>query len=161
QPCIHQPSARAIAPSAAGALPRVAVSRPEHWKGGRSMNVPKQTLYYPAKAAPGAARQSLALRRGRRMSRSAWVLFVWSLGLYVVSGAGWGLVWKDWHATVSSGGRQKLQRLQRLVAREPDRPLLVMLGSSRTDGLFAARRFDGLPAPDGRPFVAYNFGVPM
>jgi hypothetical protein len=50
--------------------------------------------------------------------------------------------------------------LRQLVAREPDRPLLVMLGSSRTEHAFQAGRLNGLPGPDGKPFVAYNLGLP-
>jgi hypothetical protein len=65
-----------------------------------------------------------------------------------------------WHPTRDSAGAVKLASLRRLLAREPGRPLVVMLGSSRTYALFHARRLDGLAGPDGRPVLAYNFGVP-
>jgi hypothetical protein len=125
------------------------------------MNAPKPTRNDLKSSAPAADGRTLIVRRGRRMRRSARALVVWGLALYLVSLAAWTVGLKSWRPTVNSAGVQKLERLQRLVARAPDRPLLVMLGSSRTDGLFAARRFDGLPGPGGKPFVAYNFGVPM
>jgi hypothetical protein len=79
--------------------------------------------------------------------------------LYAVSlvGAAFGL--RYWHPTTASTGPVKLARLRRLAARAPDRPLLVMLGSSRTDSSFVARHF-GPPGPGGRPWVAFNFGLP-
>jgi hypothetical protein len=61
---------------------------------------------------------------------------------------------------VYNGGRYKWQNLLRLVEREPGRPLVVMLGSSRTDHLFEACCLDGLPGPGGQPLAAYNFGAP-
>jgi hypothetical protein len=59
-----------------------------------------------------------------------------------------------------NGGRHKWRNLHRLLDREPGRPLVVMLGSSRTDAMFMARCLDGRPGPDGRPLAAYNFGAP-
>jgi hypothetical protein len=56
--------------------------------------------------------------------------------------------------------QEKWQQLGQLAAREPDRPLLVMLGSSRTDRALQAGRLNGLPGPDGKPYLAYNLGLP-
>ncbi len=55
---------------------------------------------------------------------------------------------------------QKWPALERLVAEEPDRPLLLMVGSSRTSWAFQASSLDGMPDSDGRPMLVYNFGVP-
>jgi hypothetical protein len=55
---------------------------------------------------------------------------------------------------------EKWQLLGQLVAREPDRPLLVMLGSSRTDRALQAVRLSDLPGPGGKPYLAYNLGLP-
>jgi hypothetical protein len=65
-----------------------------------------------------------------------------------------------WRPDLATGGQVKLERLRRLVQRAPERPLVVMLGSSRTDGLFMAGRLDGQPGPGGKPVLAYNLGVP-
>jgi hypothetical protein len=54
----------------------------------------------------------------------------------------------------------KWPSFHRLLAQEPDRPLVLMLGSSRTCWAFNARCLDGLPGPDGRPLRVFNFGIP-
>ena len=60
--------------------------------------------------------------------------------------------------------REERDRIDRdnhiIVGREPDRPLLLMLGSSRADCAFQAGRVNDLPGPGGKPYLAYNFGVP-
>jgi hypothetical protein len=56
--------------------------------------------------------------------------------------------------------QHKWPALERLVAEEPDRPLLLMVGSSRTSWAFQASALDGMPDSDGRPMLVYNFGVP-
>jgi hypothetical protein len=43
--------------------------------------------------------------------------------------------------------------------RDPNRPLLLMLGSSRTLLGFEATACEGLPDPDGQPLWAFNFGL--
>jgi hypothetical protein len=92
-----------------------------------------------------------------RKGRSAWV---WSVVLYAAATAGAIFGLDYWHPSLATGGAVKLQRLRRLVQREPDRPLVVMLGSSRTDAMFMAGRLDGQPGPGGKPVLAYNMGVP-
>ena len=56
--------------------------------------------------------------------------------------------------------RMKWERLGQWAAEKPDRPLLVMMGSSRADHALQAGRLDGLKGSDGRPWSAFNFGVP-
>src|SRR5690606_4420494 len=53
----------------------------------------------------------------------------------------------------------KMKRLEKLRQRHPDRPLVLMMGSSRTLGGFQATRLDGQPGPDGQPLAAFNFGL--
>jgi hypothetical protein len=55
---------------------------------------------------------------------------------------------------------EKWHKIHLLVASEPDRPLLVMLGSSRTDRALKAGQLNGLPGPEGKPYLAYNLGLP-
>jgi hypothetical protein len=94
------------------------------------------------------------------MSRSGRVVTLWVLIAYAMTVIGAALSLRYWHPTTASTGPVKLARLRRLVESNPDRPLLVMLGSSRTDSLFVARRLSGLRGPYGKPWVAFNFGMP-
>jgi hypothetical protein len=59
----------------------------------------------------------------------------------------------------ASDYEHKRQGLAALRRRHPDRPLVLMLGSSRTLDGFQAGRLDGRPGPDGRPIAAFNFGL--
>lgn len=52
----------------------------------------------------------------------------------------------------------KMQLLERLRRKEPERPLVLFVGSSRTLGAFQADRLDGEPGPDGKPLAAFNLG---
>jgi hypothetical protein len=54
---------------------------------------------------------------------------------------------------------RKLTALRACRAEAPSRPLLLMLGSSRTLQGFRAERLNGLPDKDGRPRQAFNFGL--
>jgi hypothetical protein len=53
----------------------------------------------------------------------------------------------------------KIVRLRQLVAAEPDRPLAVMLGSSRTAYGFKGEEYRAALAARGRAVLAYNLGV--
>jgi hypothetical protein len=95
------------------------------------------------------------------MRQSGRAVLLWTLVLYAVAQAGLVLAMERWHPTFClSIADHKWRRLRRIVASEPDRPLLLMLGSSRTEQGFEARRLEGLNDPDGRAFVTYNFGLP-
>ncbi len=99
--------------------------------------------------------------RGRRMSQTGRAVLLWTLALYAVVQFGLVAAMSRWHPTFClSITDHKWRRLRRVVASEPDRPLLLMLGSSRTEQGFEAGRLEGLTDPDGRAFVAYNFGLP-
>lgn len=107
----------------------------------------------------GAPRRGLA--RPRRMRQCGRAALLWALGLYVVGQVAFTFSIGPWHPTeFDTVWQQKWRRLRQLTARAPDRPLLLMLGSSRTELAFDAGHLNGMPAPDGQPFVAYNFGVP-
>jgi hypothetical protein len=104
----------------------------------------------------------LALARARRLRRCGRAVLLWTLGLYLAAQAALLLVLDRWRPTLAvTVCRDKWRQLRQLAAREPERPLLVMLGSSRTEMALQAGRLSGLPGPDGRPFLAYNFGVPQ
>jgi hypothetical protein len=100
----------------------------------------------------------LSLARSRRLQRSARSVTLWFVLLYTLSQVAIGLL-------VDRYGpgpfvivlRSKERQIRELAARAPNRPLVVVLGSSRVDQAFQAGRLAGLP---GRPLLAYNFGVP-
>ncbi len=109
-------------------------------------------------APPGA---SLALARSRRLRQSGRAVVLWALALYALAQPVLLTMMLLWHPTLyETAIRAKRGQLRELVAAAPDRPLLLMLGSSRTEAAFQAGRLDGLPGPGGRPWRAYNFGVP-
>ena len=51
----------------------------------------------------------------------------------------------------------RLERLQARHAEHPDRPLLIMLGSSRTAQLFRPEQLPTIATPDGRVVLPFNF----
>jgi hypothetical protein len=97
-------------------------------------------------------------RRRLRMSRAT---LLWMLAIYAVAHLALAIGIDWWNPRMTDRvWVKKFKRLRELAREEPDRPLLVMLGSSRTEGEFDASRLNGLPGPDGKPLVAYNAGVP-
>jgi hypothetical protein len=100
------------------------------------------------------------LARPRRMRRSTPSVLLWSLSFYVVAVLAANVLMYGWFpGPFERLYRTKCEQLRQLAAAS-GRPLVVMLGSSRTDGAFQAGRLNGMPGPDDRPLVAYNFGVP-
>jgi hypothetical protein len=100
------------------------------------------------------------MARLRRMKWRARSVLLWTLGSYVLAMLSANIILYLW----CPGPFERLYRTKwdqlRQLARESDRPLIVMLGSSRTDGAFRAGRLNGVPGPDGRLLAAYNFGIP-
>jgi hypothetical protein len=95
------------------------------------------------------------------MKRSARSVLLWSLTFYALAVLVLDVIMDRWcPAPFEQVYRTKWAELCQLTEQTPDRPLLVMLGSSRTDGGFQAGRLDGMPSPEGRPLLPYNFGVP-
>jgi hypothetical protein len=113
------------------------------------------------RAAAPRGEGPVALARSRRLRRSGRAVLLWALGLYALAQpALWALL-DGWHPGLyPTAIRAKWAQLRELTAEGPGRPLLVMVGSSRTEAAFQAGRLDGLPGPGGRPWRAYNFGVP-
>jgi hypothetical protein len=84
----------------------------------------------------------------------------------------WALVWyavvlvvplvlqHRWQRIGPAHEARKWPALQQLVSNHTDRPLLVMLGSSRGCWAFRAGSLNGMPDSEGRPLSAYNFGIP-
>jgi hypothetical protein len=102
----------------------------------------------------------LAAARARRMKRTGKAVALWALGLYVAALLAMIPVMDRWPLLCYNVGNYKWQQLRRRVAGKQDRPLVVMLGSSRVEVLFEAGRLDGLAGPDGKPLLAYNLGTP-
>lgn len=109
----------------------------------------------------GVTRQAFAMALPRRMKRNArallwWIPFWYVLAQLIVA------FWMDesWLLNRTQVERDKWKHLHDRLAQAPDRSLVLMLGSSRTDWAFQAGRLDGQPGPDGRPLLVYNFGVP-
>lgn len=95
------------------------------------------------------------------MKRRARGVLLWSLGFYALAALTFSLFMDLWcPVSWEALYRLKWAQLRQTTAESADRPLVVMLGSSRVDGAFQAGRLDGLSGPDGRPWAAYNFGIP-
>jgi hypothetical protein len=109
----------------------------------------------------GEAPPSFAMARPRRMKQSARALLWWIPCWYVLAQLIL-VVWMDesWQLNRTRVEHDKWEQLHTRLAEAPDRPLVLMFGSSRTDWAFQAGRLSGQPGPDGRPLLAYNFGVP-
>jgi hypothetical protein len=87
---------------------------------------------------------------------------VWWVPLWYVIGQLSLFLWMDesWQMNRTRVERHKWEQLHERLAEAPDRPLVLMLGSSRTDWAFQAGRLSGQSGPDGRPLLAYNLGLP-
>jgi len=94
------------------------------------------------------------------MKRSARTILIWSLLWYAVVQMFPMLLKDRWQFVAPANEAQKWPGLRRIVAEDPDRRLLLMLGSSRTCWDFRASELDGMPDNDGRPLRVYNFGIP-
>jgi hypothetical protein len=91
-------------------------------------------------------------------------VLLWALGAYVLAQIPL-VFWfvERCNPIMMATWAHKYGRLQQLTASEPNRPLLVMIGSSRTAMAFDAGRLNGpdpLAGPGGRPYLAYNCGIP-
>src|SRR5579872_5690572 len=101
------------------------------------------------------------LSRLRRMSSCGRAALLWMLAVYAVAQALLFVVLDRWHPElIETTTRKKGKRLRQVAARNPGRPLLVMLGSSRTEQGFQAERLNGMPVPGKQPLLAYNYGTP-
>jgi hypothetical protein len=85
---------------------------------------------------------------------------LWVLFWYVASQIVPTLLKDRWLRIGPHYEQQKWPALEQLAAEEPGRPLVVMVGSSRTAWAFQASALDGMTDNDGRPLLVYNFGIP-
>src|SRR5262249_31111015 len=100
---------------------------------------------------------SMANRRARLRRRACLAIF-WGLGVFWTVQIGLGFAVE--HILPDIRDQEfaaKLHRLQALIRAAPDRPLVVMLGSSRTLMALDARRVD--LTIDGRRPIVFNFGI--
>jgi hypothetical protein len=109
-----------------------------------------------------AATLCLAVARSRRMKRNAHLVMLLWIPFWYVIGQLALFAWMDesWQMERTFSPPRKWAILHQRLAEMPDRPLVIMLGSSRTDQSFQAGRLTGQPAPDGRPILAFNLGLP-
>src|SRR5581483_5605741 len=142
--------------------PPRAVSRNEGYvaSAGLSSASPRVRGAAP-RARPARRREdrSLSLARARRLGRRGRAFLFWGAILYVVVQLAVCPFVNRWRAPQSQQECCKWPRLRELVKANPDRPLVLMLGSSRTLYAFRAGELNGKPGPDGRPLLVYNFGV--
>jgi len=110
--------------------------------------------------APANERPSFGALRLGRLRRCGRGIMLWVLFWYAAFQMGAIFLKDRWHRIGPHYELQKWPALERLTAEEPDRPLLLMVGSSRTSWAFQAGALDGMPDSDGRPMLVYNFGVP-
>lgn len=105
---------------------------------------------------------SLAVARTRRMKQNARVMMLLWVPFWYVIGQFALFAWMDesWELERTISEREKWKLLHERVAEFRDRPFVLMLGSSRSDQAFQASRLSGQRAPDGRPILAFNMGVP-
>jgi hypothetical protein len=110
-----------------------------------------------------SAERRLTLARSRRLQRCGRAVALWSLAFYVVvqaavMAASYRLIMPPLPGRVWN---RKRQLLHELTAQAPDQPLLLMIGSSRTEMGFNSWNMTDLKSPEGKPLVAFNCGVPQ
>lgn len=130
---------------------------------------PLSTVLYPflsltasnPQPARSGRRATVVLARNRRRRQGARILLCWVAFWYVLGQLAL-FAWMDesWQLNRTRVEHDKWKQLHERIAETPDRPLVLMLGSSRSDWAFQAGRLNGWPGPDGRPLLAYNLGVP-
>lgn len=128
----------------------------------RLRDKPDKGTYRPA---PGPRKQVLTVsplivKRSRRLRRFGRRAMLWVLFFYVAFQIVPTLLKDRWQRIGPYYESHKWPELEQLIAEDPKRPLLVMVGSSRTAWDFHASALDGMPDSDGRPMLVYNFGVP-
>ena len=92
--------------------------------------------------------------------RRAKRVVVWALLTFVALQLGTGLA-SEWFPRIRDPlYGDKAAKLRQRIAAFPDRPRVVMLGSSRTGFGFHGLRIEEQLAAIGQPAVAFNFGIP-
>jgi hypothetical protein len=126
------------------------------------MEVYRRWLRSPvASEKSGPAARSLSMAVPRRMKTDGRRALLWAVAVYAIAQVGLTCSMENFlPVTFRYLLRAKWERLNEVAASEPDRPLAVMLGSSRTEYGLRADQLDGLAGPDGKRFKAYNYGLP-
>jgi hypothetical protein len=94
-----------------------------------------------------------------RMNRRGLAAVLWAVVFFLAGQAGLSLALERWLPDLRDREYAwKMHLLDGLRQKEPDRPLVLFVGSSRTQGAFQADRLDGEPGPDGNPLAAFNLG---
>lgn len=109
---------------------------------------------------PPSMQPSLRVSRSRCLKRYGRRIALWALFWYVAFQMVPTVLKDRWQRIGPYYEHHKWPELEQLVAQDPNRPLLVMVGSSRTAWDFQASALDGMPDSDGRSMLVYNFGVP-
>jgi hypothetical protein len=109
----------------------------------------------PASDAAPAPRKP---RRARRLAAHTRAILLWGVGFFIAAHVGL-LVGTQgrWPQLRDPEFGYKLMRLRRHLGGEPNRPVLLVLGSSRTGQGVRPGVLPDLAAPDGRKVLVYNF----
>jgi hypothetical protein len=98
--------------------------------------------------------------RGRLISRRSQIALSWGLVVFVAGQAGLTILLSNRLLPCRDPElAAKLDALRNRRAEAPDRPLLLMVGSSRTLQGFEAGCLEGLSTPTGQSYTAFNLGV--
>jgi hypothetical protein len=103
---------------------------------------------------------SFSRSRPRRMIRCGRAALMWVMIWYLVALLFPVLMKDRWQRIGPANEDRKWPALRNLVRQDTDRPLLLMLGSSRACWAFRAGCLEGMPDCDGKPLHVYNFGIP-
>ncbi len=90
---------------------------------------------------------------GRRRTK---LIVLSAIGTMLLVQAGFSFVLPWWHPDTEYRLRKEL--IQARVAEQPEKPLLVMVGSSRVTTGFDPQQFSDFRTADGRPILSFNFG---
>jgi hypothetical protein len=120
-----------------------------HWLRGIGKQAPRSVV---------AA--SVPVANCRRMRRRGRAVLLWVLFWYVAVAMVPTLLKHRWQRIGPANEDRKWPMLRQLATQDPDRPLMLMMGSSRTGWAFRAGALDGMADCDGRPMHVYNFGIP-
>lgn len=111
-------------------------------------------LYSLTVVAPTAKRE----RKRQRLAAPARAGLLWGLAFFVAAQAAMLLATQSyWPQLRDPEFGYKLSILRKRLAEEPDRPLLILLGSSRTGQGVRPGALPPLRTPDGRKVLLFNF----
>lgn len=157
---VEMPSLESAVPNAAPVPWRQFRLSPLAPLAGWSWGESKLEPYRKQTADPETSKRTRSMARLRRMRRGAPTVLLWGLLWYIVLQLVPLLLKDRWQSIGTALEARKWPALQRLVAEDPKRPLVVMQGSSRTCWAFRAGKLDGMADSDGQPLRVFNYGIP-